>query len=63
MGHSGGILAGIKDDVLEVEKWNKGNFFVETEIRDRLLNLRWSFVVVYGPANHGLSVSFIGELQ
>lgn len=62
-GHSGGILMGVKDDCLEIEKWNKGEFFLEAEIRNRLNNLRWRVMVVYGPANHSLSDSFIGDSQ
>ena len=41
-GHFGGILLGIKDDVLEVESWEKGEFFLGAIIRNELTNFRWS---------------------
>lgn len=62
-GHSGGILVGIKDDILEVEGWIKGNYYIEAIIRDRLTNFRWRLIVVYGPANHSFSKDFITELE
>ena len=42
-GHSGGILVCVKDDILQVEEWKEGEFFVEAVIRNRLSNFRWSF--------------------
>lgn len=62
-GHSGGILVGVKDDRLEIEGWSKGVFHVAVCLRDRLKNVRWRLVVVYGPANHSFSEDFIEELQ
>ena len=40
-----------------------GNFFVEAQVRHRSSNLRWSFLTVYGPANHELSEIFLMELE
>lgn len=57
------VHVGIKDDFLEIESWNKGVYFLEARIRNRLTNARWRMVVVYGPANHSLSGDFIAELQ
>lgn len=62
-GHSRGILLDIKDDFLEIERWNKGGFFMEAGIRNRLNNIRWRMMVVYRPTNHSLSDDFISELQ
>lgn len=42
----GGILVGVKADILEVETWNKGRHFVAANIRDRLKNFRWTLIVV-----------------
>ena len=56
-GHSGGVLLGVSGDILEVENWVT-NFFVEAQVRHRSSNLRWSFLTVYGPANHELSEIF-----
>ena len=62
-GHSGGILMGVKEDLLQVENWEQGEFFVGTTVRHRILNFRWDVLVVYGPANHELSMSFLEELR
>ena len=61
-GHSGGILVGVRNNILEVERWDKGEFFVEAQVRNRLTNFRWSVIVVYGPANHDFSAAFLEEL-
>ena len=61
-GHSGGILVGVRDDVLEVEGWETGIFFLGVTIRNRLDNFRWVLFVVYGPAQHEHSSSFLAEL-
>ena len=57
-GHSGGILLGVKNDLLEIENWEVDDFFVGVTVRHRKLNFRWDFVNVYGPANHDLSPDF-----
>ena len=48
----GGILLGVKADRLEVENWETDDFFVGATIRNRLTNVRWDMITVYGPANH-----------
>lgn len=58
-GHSGGILLGVKEDLLQVEDWMKGSAVV----RNRVSNLRWKVVVVYGPVDHTLSRGFLQELR
>src|SRR6266498_1704756 len=62
-GHSGGILLGIKQDVVEVGAFDQGEFFVSTVLRHKKDNFRWEVVVVYGPAQHNLSGSFLEELS
>ena len=54
---------GVKEDLLQVEKWEQGEFFVGATVRHRILNFRWDVLVVYGPANHELSMSFLEELR
>lgn len=63
IGHSGGILLGVKEDRLEVESWETNEFYVGATIRHRLLNIRWDFLTGYGPANHALSPDFIRALS
>jgi hypothetical protein len=50
VGHLGGILMGVKDDLLEVEETEVGGFFVCMALRNRLQNFRWELLTVYGPA-------------
>jgi hypothetical protein len=57
-GHSGGILMGIKDDIYEVEDSKVGDFFVSMVLRNRLTNLRWELITVYGPTQHTLAPDF-----
>ena len=61
-GLSGGILMGIKGDVLEIEDNWIGEFCIQVTLRERRLNVRWSLITVYGPASHDFSIDFIKEL-
>ena len=61
-GHSGGILLGIKEDILQIENWETDDFYVGATIRHRLLNIRWDFITVYGPADHARSPDFLESL-
>lgn len=63
VGHSGGILLGVKEDFLEVESCDSGNFFVSMGVRSRLSNFRWELIVVYGLAHHDMSQRFLEELD
>lgn len=40
-GHSGGILVGVKEGILQVEDWVKGQHFVGVILRNRVSNFRW----------------------
>ena len=62
-GHSGGILMGTRVDTLEVESHDIREFSIQMDLRNRLTNFRWSVVVVYGPAQHDLSIIFLEELN
>jgi hypothetical protein len=62
-GHSRGILLRVKEDVLEMEDSEVGEFFVSMVVRQRLTNFRWEVVCVYGPTNHESSDDFITELS
>lgn len=55
-------MLGVKEDILQVEEWDEGEFYVAATIRNRLDNWRWSLVTIYGPADHALSDSFLAEL-
>lgn len=62
-GHSGGILMGVKEDILQVENWETGEFFVGVTLRHRTLNFRWDCITVYAPAQHEHSARFLEELS
>jgi hypothetical protein len=62
MGHSGGILLGVKEDTFEVDDMDHGEFFVSMALTHRCSNLIWEVIVVYGPADHRRSPTFLDEL-
>ena len=62
-GHSGGILLGVKDATFEVGSMDRGEFFVSMELFERSLNFKWEIIIVYGPADHSRSASFLEELH
>jgi exonuclease III len=62
-GKSGGMLVGVKIDVLEVEDNTQGEYSILITIRNRMSNYRWNLVIVYGPAQHDFSPDFIQELN
>lgn len=53
----------MKEDILEVEEWELGEYFVGVTVRNRMTNLRWKTGTVYGPANHDHSESFLKEIE
>ena len=54
---------GVKDDILEVENWDKGDFYVGATLRNKVNNFRWNLYVIYGPAQHASSLRFPSELS
>ncbi|XP_071681181.1 uncharacterized protein [Lolium perenne] len=62
-GHSGGLLLGFRDETFEVGEWRKGVFFISAKILQRNINMIWCFMLVYGPADHGRTDEFLGELE
>jgi hypothetical protein len=63
MGHSGGILVGIKDETYELEDSEIVDYFISMVLMSRLSNVRWELITVYGPAQHSSSSYFISELS
>ena len=58
-----GLLLGIKDNILEIERWLMGEHYLGAELRNRKTNFRWSLLVVYGSAQHDFSRNFLDELN
>jgi exonuclease III len=63
IGHSGGILMGVKIERYEVEGWETRSYYAGVVIRDRLLDVRCEVITVYGPSDHDWSMSFLEELD
>jgi hypothetical protein len=62
-GHSGGILMGVREEVLEVEEQEVGEYYISMVVRNRVTNFRWELVTVYGPAQHDKASGFITEIS
>jgi exonuclease III len=59
-GRSGGMILGVNEDTFEVLEWISGQFFIRVDVQ-QLDNLKkWSFIVVYGPADHCRALEFLG---
>jgi hypothetical protein len=59
----GGVLLGIKLDVVEVGAFDQGDHFVSALLRNRKDGFKWEVVVVYGLAQHDRSTGFLEELE
>jgi hypothetical protein len=62
-GHSSGLLLGFRDEFFEVGEWRMGSFFLGATVYQRNNKMKWCFIMVYGPANHGRTEEFLGELE
>jgi hypothetical protein len=56
------MLLGFREECFEVGEWKKGKFFISASLLQRSNLSKWSFVPVYGPADHGMSEEFLREL-
>jgi hypothetical protein len=63
LGHSSGILIGVREDAYEVEDIKVGDCFVSMVLRNRCTNFRWELITVYGPTQQEASSEFITELS
>jgi hypothetical protein len=54
---------GMKDSSVEVEDSKVGEHYVSVVLSNRVTNLRWELISVYGPAQHELSSYFITKLS
>ena len=62
-GHSGGLLTGVKTDILEIEETVLEDCFISILVRHRVTNVRYWIVNVYGSAQHVQSPGFIQDLS
>lgn len=54
---------GVNLDNMEVEDCVYENYFMGVQVRNRLSNLRFWIINVYGPADHAFSTTFIHDLS
>jgi hypothetical protein len=59
----GGILMDVREESIELEDYEVGEFYVSMVLRNRASNWRWEMLIVYGPAQHEKSREFIAELS
>ena len=59
-GHSGGLVIGFNNDLLELEDSRSGLYSLSILVRIRSSNFRFWLVNVYGPANHEFLEDFLG---
>lgn len=62
-GHSGCILLGIKQEVVDVGAFEEGEHYVSALLRHKKDGFKWEVIVVYGPAQHDKSEVFLEELS
>ena len=63
VGHSGGMLLGLRDSVFEVESTDRGQYFLSANFLHRPYNFPMTIIGVYGPANHSASAEFLDEIS
>jgi len=62
-GHSGGLVIGFNNDLLELEDSRSGLYSLSILVRIRTSNFRFWLVNVYGLANHEFSEDFVREIS
>jgi hypothetical protein len=62
-GHSGGIVMGVREEFLEIEDHEIGEYFISLVVRQRTTNFIWVLMTVYGLAQLELSRDFIAKLS
>jgi exonuclease III len=63
IGKSGGILCGVRYEVLEVQTVKLGEFMILMFLWDKIKKCRWAAIVVYGPAHDNKKDEFLAELS
>ena len=63
IGHSGGMLLGVNEDVFEVKGWSSGSYFIRADILQLDTTQTRSLFVVYGPADHRRTDDFLAEIS
>jgi hypothetical protein len=54
---------GFRDGSFEVGAVKMGFFYISATILQRNINLKWCFMLVYGPADHNRTEELLGELE
>lgn len=62
MGHSGGLLIAVREDLFEFISSSQGDFFASMVIRNKLSRLQWEVLNVYGPVHYDRKAAFLAEI-
>ncbi|KAK1686874.1 hypothetical protein QYE76_047722 [Lolium multiflorum] len=62
-GQTRGMLLGFRDECFEVGTWRKGRFFISADLFHRSRRVKWTCILVYGPADHSRTREFLEELS
>lgn len=60
-GRSGGILSGIRVDMLDVGSFVEGKYILQMNLWEKQLSRKWSFLNVYGAAQEEDKPEFLAE--
>ena len=61
-GKSGGILSGIKLDLLDVGTFKEGKYMLQLNLWDKMAKKNWNFLNIYGVAHEENKLEFLAEL-
>jgi hypothetical protein len=61
-GKSGGMLSGLISNKFDVGNTEQGEFILRHYVWDKLLEVKWSIMNVYGPTQEEYRDSFLAEL-
>ncbi|PNT71804.1 hypothetical protein BRADI_2g35721v3 [Brachypodium distachyon] len=62
VGHSGGLLIAVREDLFEFISSSQGDFFASMVIRNKLSRLQWEVLNVYGPVHYDRKAAFLAEI-
>jgi hypothetical protein len=62
-GHSGGLLMGIDEDVLEVTDYQESRHFLSMVLEQKDNNFKWKLFNVYGPVQDNHKLDFLNSLE
>jgi exonuclease III len=62
VGHSGGIMTGVKELLFDIVDWDQGAFSLRMVIKNKKDGQNWELINVYGPAQQAHRGEFLAEI-